>query len=74
MTLVVGCCLLLAWLLLLTMNALDYTNFSFLPELLEVSVAVAVCGVILADCWIIWLCAKPSGVKTVLISRCNHLA
>lgn len=46
MTLVVGCCLLLAWLLLLTMNALDYTNFSFLPELLEVSVAVAVCGVI----------------------------
>lgn len=58
MTLVVGCCLLLAWLLLLTMNALDYTNFSFLPELLEVSVAVAVCGVILADCWIIWLCAK----------------
>ncbi|MDU5729899.1 MAG: MFS transporter [Citrobacter freundii] len=46
MTLVVGCCLLLVWLLLLTMNALDYTNFSFLPELLEVSVAVAVCGVI----------------------------
>ncbi|EMB4337034.1 muropeptide MFS transporter AmpG [Citrobacter freundii] len=46
MTLVVGCCLLLAWLLLLTMNALDYTNFSFLPALLEVSVAVAVCGVI----------------------------
>ncbi|WP_447214979.1 muropeptide MFS transporter AmpG [Citrobacter pasteurii] len=46
MTLVVGCCLLLVWLLLLTMNALDYTNFSFLPELLEVSVAVVVCGVI----------------------------
>lgn len=45
MTLVAGCCLLLAWLLLLTMNALDYTNFSFLPELLEVSVVVAVCGV-----------------------------
>lgn len=46
MTLVAGCCLLLVWLLLLTMNALDYTNFSFLPELLEVSVAVAVCGVV----------------------------
>ena len=46
MTLVVGCCLLLAWLLLLTMNALDYTNFSFLPELLEISVVVAVCGVV----------------------------
>ncbi|WP_423061658.1 muropeptide MFS transporter AmpG [Citrobacter portucalensis] len=46
MTLVVGCCLLLVWLLLLTMNALDYTNFSFLPELLEVSVVVAVCGVV----------------------------
>lgn len=46
MTLVAGCCLLLAWLLLLTMNALDYTNFSFLPELLEVSVVVAVCGVV----------------------------
>ena len=46
MTLVAGCCLLLVWLLLLTMNALDYTNFSFLPELLEVSVVVAVCGVV----------------------------
>ncbi len=46
MTLVAGCCLLLAWLLLLTMNALDYTSFSFLPELLEVSVVVAVCGVV----------------------------
>lgn len=46
MTLVVGCCLLLVWLLLLTMNAMDYTNFSFLPELLEVSVVVAVCGVV----------------------------
>ncbi|WP_255575592.1 hypothetical protein, partial [Citrobacter sp. Colony219] len=29
------------WLLLLTMNALDYTSFSFLTGLLEVSVAVA---------------------------------
>ncbi|NTZ49624.1 muropeptide MFS transporter AmpG [Citrobacter freundii] len=46
MTLVAGCCLLVAWLLLLTMNALDYTNFSFLPELLEVAVVVAVCGVV----------------------------
>lgn len=46
MTLVAGCCLLVVWLLLLTMNALDYTNFSFLPELLEISVVVAVCGVV----------------------------
>ena len=46
MTLVAGCCLLLVWLLLLTMNTLDYTSFSFLPELLEVSVVVAVCGVV----------------------------
>ncbi|WP_341516614.1 muropeptide MFS transporter AmpG [Citrobacter gillenii] len=46
MTLVAGCCLLVVWLLLLTMNALDYTNFSFLPELLEVAVVVAVCGVV----------------------------
>ncbi|QLR78755.1 muropeptide MFS transporter AmpG [Citrobacter freundii] len=46
MTLVAGCCLLAVWLLLLTMNMLDYTNFSFLPELLEVSVVVAVCGVV----------------------------
>lgn len=46
MTLVVGSCLLVVWLLLLTMNALDYTNFSFLPELLEISVVVAVCGVV----------------------------
>ncbi|MDU1877835.1 muropeptide MFS transporter AmpG [Citrobacter sp.] len=46
MTLVAGCCLLAVWLLLLTLNALDYTNFSFLPELLEVSVVVAVCGVV----------------------------
>ncbi|MDA8500931.1 muropeptide MFS transporter AmpG [Citrobacter sp. Awk 2] len=46
MTLVTGCCLLAVWLLLLTMNALDYTNFSFLAGLLEVSVAVAICGVV----------------------------
>ena len=46
MTLVAGCCLLVVWLLLLTMNALDYTHFSFLPELLEISVVVAVCGVV----------------------------
>ncbi|KAA1139972.1 muropeptide MFS transporter AmpG, partial [Citrobacter portucalensis] len=46
LTLVVGCCLLRGWLLLLTMNAMDYCNFSFLPELLEVSLVVAVCGVV----------------------------
>ena len=46
MTLLVGCCLLAVWLLLLTMNALDYTNFSFLSELLEVAVLIAVCGIV----------------------------
>ncbi|EIM1171619.1 muropeptide MFS transporter AmpG, partial [Salmonella enterica subsp. enterica serovar Blockley] len=34
------------WVLLLTMNAVDYTNFSFLPELLETAVVVAVCGIV----------------------------
>lgn len=33
LTLMIGCGLLAVWLLLLTMNAVDYTRFSFLPEL-----------------------------------------
>ena len=45
--LMVGCGLLAVWLLLLSMNALDYTHFSFLPGLLEVAVGVAVCGIVL---------------------------
>lgn len=46
LTLTTGCCLLVVWLLLLTMNAADYTNFSFLPALLETGVVVAVCGIV----------------------------
>ncbi|HCL5346281.1 TPA: muropeptide MFS transporter AmpG [Salmonella enterica] len=44
--LLAGVALLAVWILLLTMNAVDYTNFSFLPELLETAVAVAVCGIV----------------------------
>ncbi|ECN6757060.1 MFS transporter, partial [Salmonella enterica subsp. enterica serovar Newport] len=44
--LLAGVALLAVWVLLLTMNAVDYTNFSFLPELLETAVAVAVCGIV----------------------------
>ncbi len=39
--------LLAVWLLLLTMDALDLTHFSFLPALLEVGVLVALSGVVL---------------------------
>lgn len=42
----IGCGLLAVWLLLLTMNAVDYTRFSFLPELLEAGVMVAICGIL----------------------------
>lgn len=44
--LLAGVALLAVWILLLTMNAVDYTNFSFLPGLLETAVAVAVCGIV----------------------------
>ncbi|EJP5709511.1 muropeptide MFS transporter AmpG [Salmonella enterica] len=44
--LLAGVALLAVWVLLLTMNALDYTNFSFLSGLLETAVAVAVCGIV----------------------------
>ena len=40
-TLAAGVSLLAVWLLLLTMDALDLTHFSFLPALLEVGVLVA---------------------------------
>ncbi|ATF96433.1 TPA: muropeptide MFS transporter AmpG [Citrobacter koseri] len=46
LTLMIGCGLLAVWLLLLTMNAVDYTRFSFLPELLEAGVMVAICGIL----------------------------
>lgn len=44
--LVTGCALLAVWLLLLSMNALDCTNFSFLTSLLEVAVVVAISGIV----------------------------
>lgn len=44
--LLAGVVLLAAWILLLTMNAMNYTHFSFLPGLLETAVAVAVCGIV----------------------------
>ncbi len=40
-TLAAGVSLLAVWLLLLTMDALDLTHFSFLPALLEVGVLIA---------------------------------
>lgn len=46
-TLAAGVSLLAVWLLLLTMDALDLTHFSFLPALLEVGVLVALSGVVL---------------------------
>lgn len=46
-TLAAGVGLLAVWLLLLTMDALDLTHFSFLPALLEVGVLVALGGVVL---------------------------
>lgn len=46
-TLAAGVSLLAVWLLLLTMDTLDLTHFSFLPALLEVGVLVALSGVVL---------------------------
>ncbi|MTH44714.1 muropeptide MFS transporter AmpG [Intestinirhabdus alba] len=45
--LLAGCGLFALWLLLLSLNALDYTRLTFLPELLEAGVLVALCGVVL---------------------------
>lgn len=45
--LAVGCLMLAIWLLLLAMNALDYTSFSFLPALLEVAALTAIGGILL---------------------------
>ena len=47
LALAAGVSLLAGWLLLLTMDALDLTHFSFLPALLEVGVLVALSGVVL---------------------------
>lgn len=44
--LMAGCALLAVWLLLLSMNAMDFTNFSFLAGLLEVAVTVAIFGIV----------------------------
>ena len=53
-TLAAGVGLLSVWLLLLTLDALDLTHFSFLLALLEVGVLVALGGVVLGGFWIIW--------------------
>ena len=45
--LAIGCLILAIWLLLLVLNALDYTTFSFLAGLLEVAVLTAVAGILL---------------------------
>ena len=47
MILAIGCLMLSIWLLLLVLNALDYTNFSFLAGLLEIAVLTAVGGILL---------------------------
>ncbi|VTO19843.1 AmpG permease [Klebsiella variicola] len=44
--LALGCLLLAVWLVLLIMNALDYTAFSFLSGLLEVAALTAVGGIL----------------------------
>ena len=41
-----GCVLLAVWLLLLSLNALAFTNFSFLAGLLEVAVTIAIFGIV----------------------------
>jgi PAT family beta-lactamase induction signal transducer AmpG len=45
--LMLGCLLLALWLLMLTLNALDYTAFSFLPGLLEIAALIAVGGIVI---------------------------
>jgi len=45
--LAIGCLVLAVWLLLLVMNALDLTNFSFLTGLLEIGALIAVSGIVL---------------------------
>jgi len=57
-TLAAGVSLLAVWLLLLTMDTLDLTHFSFLPALLEVGVLRPFWRRALVVCWIIWLYEK----------------
>ncbi|KSB87265.1 hypothetical protein LFZ31_00300 [Salmonella enterica subsp. enterica serovar Newport str. S09097] len=68
--------MLAVWVLLLTMNAVDYTNFSFLPELLETAVVVAVCGIVFwRGCWTTWRYEKHACCKTlfaVVITTRNY--
>ncbi|MCS2163821.1 muropeptide MFS transporter AmpG [Scandinavium sp. H11S7] len=45
--LAIGCLVIGVWLLLLIMNALDLTAFSFLTGLLEVGAMIAICGIVL---------------------------
>jgi PAT family beta-lactamase induction signal transducer AmpG len=47
--LAVGSLMLGIWLLLLILNALDFTSFSFLPTLLEIAALTAIAGVVLGS-------------------------
>ncbi|KFC08646.1 AmpG family permease [Trabulsiella guamensis ATCC 49490] len=44
--LMLGCLLLALWLIMLTLNALDFTAFAFLPVLLEMAALIAVGGIV----------------------------
>jgi PAT family beta-lactamase induction signal transducer AmpG len=59
--LAVGCLIIGVWLLLLIMNALDLTAFSFLTGLLEVGALIAICGIVLG------------GILDALALRKTHL-
>ncbi|QKN83056.1 muropeptide MFS transporter AmpG [Scandinavium goeteborgense] len=59
--LAIGCLIIGVWLLLLIMNALDLTAFSFLTGLLEVGVLIAICGIVLG------------GILDALALRKTHL-
>nr|WP_159464180.1 muropeptide MFS transporter AmpG [Scandinavium goeteborgense] len=59
--LAIGCLIIGVWLLLLIMNALDLTAFSFLTGLLEVGALIAICGIVLG------------GILDALALRKTHL-
>ncbi|MCS2169796.1 muropeptide MFS transporter AmpG [Scandinavium sp. TWS1a] len=60
--LAMGCLVIGVWLLLLIMNALDLTAFSFLTGLLEVGALIAICGIVLG------------GILDAMALRKTHLA
>lgn len=59
--LAIGCLIIGVWLVLLIMNALDLTAFSFLTGLLEVGALIAICGIVLG------------GILDALALRKTHL-